>query len=392
MQAFADVVRAGQGALHRGQRVDRRADPRRARAGRASSGFQLVSNQPQYSMLWRVIEAEVVPDLRGSSGCRQIVWSPIAQGVLTGKYQPGEPPPDGSRATDEKGGADMIERCLRDDVLDPGAAAAADRRRGRADAWPSSPSPGCCRTTTSPPRSSGPRRPEQVTENVKAAGVRLPAELMARIDEVLGDVVERDPASLTARATPRSGTARPERRGAYSTGRRLIGPYTSRPASSSVTCSTPAASSSRQVSPIHVSASAWLGKDPRGQVRAVDGRPVHALVAPGPTVHRTQRRGGAADPPEAITPRSASLRCRGGGAAAGHRLRGGLPRPGCAVPDLHRRDRAPARGRPRLAGAVLLDPPPRDARRRGHADRPGPDAGEPPRPRPGSRRHLVAAI
>ena len=76
-------------------------------------GFdRIVSNQPQYNMLWRVIEAEVVP-LCEQEGIGQIVWSPIAQGVLTGKYLPGAPPPAGSRATDEHGGADFITRFLR---------------------------------------------------------------------------------------------------------------------------------------------------------------------------------------------------------------------------------------------------------------------------------------
>ena len=112
----------------------RRRRPRRARrctSGSASGpptrsapatrwpqelGIQLISSQPQYSMLWRVIEAEVVPTCR-ELGISQIVWSPIAQGVLTGKYQPGQAPPAGSRATDEKGGADMIKRFMNDDVL-----------------------------------------------------------------------------------------------------------------------------------------------------------------------------------------------------------------------------------------------------------------------------------
>jgi aryl-alcohol dehydrogenase-like predicted oxidoreductase len=79
-------------------------------------GIHLISNQPQYSMLWRVIEGDVVP-VCVSLGISQIVFSPIAQGVLTGKYRPGEQPPTGSRATDEKGGADTIKRWMRDDVL-----------------------------------------------------------------------------------------------------------------------------------------------------------------------------------------------------------------------------------------------------------------------------------
>ena len=96
----------------------RRPDPRRRTRWPASCGFQLISNQPQYSMLWRVIEAEVVPDLRGARASARSSGRPIAQGVLTGKYLPGQPPPAGSRATDEKGGADMIERFMNDDVLD----------------------------------------------------------------------------------------------------------------------------------------------------------------------------------------------------------------------------------------------------------------------------------
>ncbi len=67
-------------------------------------------------MLWRVIEEQVVPTCE-REGMSQIVWSPIAQGVLTGKYKPGQPPPEGSRATDQKGGAKMVERFLRDEVL-----------------------------------------------------------------------------------------------------------------------------------------------------------------------------------------------------------------------------------------------------------------------------------
>src|ERR671921_2948909 len=115
MQAFADLVRMGK-VLYIGVSewtVDQ------LQAGHALAqdlGFQLISNQPQYSMLWRVIDGEVVPTSR-ELGISQVVWSPIAQGVLTGKYKPGQAPPAGSRATDEKGGADMISRFMDDDVL-----------------------------------------------------------------------------------------------------------------------------------------------------------------------------------------------------------------------------------------------------------------------------------
>src|SRR6059058_3045217 len=115
MQAFADVVRQGK-ALYIGVSE---WTAEQIRAGHALSrelGFQLVSSQPQYSMLWRVIEQDVVPT-SAELGISQIVWSPIAQGVLTGKYQPGQQPPEGSRATDAAGGADMISRWMDDEVL-----------------------------------------------------------------------------------------------------------------------------------------------------------------------------------------------------------------------------------------------------------------------------------
>ena len=115
MQAFADIVRQGK-ALYIGV-SEWTADQIRAGVEMSRElGFQLISSQPQYSMLWRVIEDEVVPACE-ELGVSQIVWSPIAQGVLTGKYVPGQPLPEGSRATDEKGGADMIKRFMNDDVL-----------------------------------------------------------------------------------------------------------------------------------------------------------------------------------------------------------------------------------------------------------------------------------
>src|SRR6187402_1212960 len=116
MEAFADVVRAGK-ALYIGVSEWRAEEIRAAHALARDLHVPLVSNQPQYNMLWRVIEAEVVPTCE-ELGIGQIVWSPIAQGALTGKYKPGEQPPEGSRATDDKGGAEMISRWLRDDVLE----------------------------------------------------------------------------------------------------------------------------------------------------------------------------------------------------------------------------------------------------------------------------------
>src|SRR5919206_4540076 len=111
MQAFADIVRAGK-ALYIGV-SEWTAEQIRAGAALAKDlGFRIISNQPQYSMLYRVIEERVIPTSR-ELGISQILFSPIAQGVLTGKYKPGAPLPEGSRATDEKGGADFVKRFLR---------------------------------------------------------------------------------------------------------------------------------------------------------------------------------------------------------------------------------------------------------------------------------------
>src|ERR1700709_98758 len=111
MQAFADVVRQGK-ALYIGV-SEWTAEQLRAGAALAKElNIQLISNQPEYSALWRVIEAEVVPTSK-ELGISQIVWSPIAQGVLTGKYKKGAPLPEGTRATSE-GGSGVIARWLKD--------------------------------------------------------------------------------------------------------------------------------------------------------------------------------------------------------------------------------------------------------------------------------------
>ncbi|GAA4622882.1 aldo/keto reductase family protein [Cellulomonas oligotrophica] len=203
MQAFADIVRQGK-ALYIGV-SEWTADQLRAGHALAKEmGVQLISSQPQYSMLWRVIEDEVVPASR-ELGVSQIVWSPVAQGVLTGKYKPGQQPPAGSRATDEKGGANMIKRFMNDDVLTrvQGLAPVADElglsMAQLAVAW-------VLQNDNVAAALIGASRPEQVQENVKAAGVRIPAELMTRIDEVLGDVVERD-AAKTAETAPKGRVA-----------------------------------------------------------------------------------------------------------------------------------------------------------------------------------------
>jgi aryl-alcohol dehydrogenase-like predicted oxidoreductase len=198
MQAFADIVRQGR-ALYIGV-SEWTADQIRAGHQLAQElNIQLISSQPQYSMLWRVIEDEVVPTCR-ELGISQIVWSPIAQGVLSGKYRPGQAPPAGSRATDEKGGANMIRGFMRDDVLTAvqGLVPIADELgispAQMAIAW-------VLANDNVAAALVGASRPEQVSENVKASGVELPDDILKRIDEVLGDVVERNP-KLTAESTP----------------------------------------------------------------------------------------------------------------------------------------------------------------------------------------------
>ncbi|WP_349898145.1 aldo/keto reductase family protein [Parafrigoribacterium soli] len=202
-QAFADVVRAGK-ALYIGV-SEWTADQLRAGAALAKElNVQLISNQPQYSALYRVIEAEVVPTSK-ELGISQIVWSPIAQGVLTGKYKPGAAIPEGSRATDEKGGAEMISRWMQDDILTrvqnlaPIAAELNLTLAQLAVAW-------VLQNENIASAIIGASRPEQVKENVVASDVTIPAELMARIDEALGDVVLRDPA-LTLQSSPKTREA-----------------------------------------------------------------------------------------------------------------------------------------------------------------------------------------
>ena len=189
MEAFADVVRQGK-ALYIGVSewtADQiRAGHRLARELRVP----LVSNQPQYNLLWRVIEAEVIPACV-ELGIGQVVWSPVAQGVLTGKYLPGEPPPHESRAAHESAGQPLRSR-ISDDVL-----ARVQRLKPIADqgglslaqlavAW----------ALANPAVSSaiiGASRPEQVSENVRASGQKLSDDVLAKIDEVVDPVVERDP-------------------------------------------------------------------------------------------------------------------------------------------------------------------------------------------------------
>ncbi|MEU4677971.1 aldo/keto reductase family protein [Micromonospora sp. NPDC023737] len=197
MEAFADVVHSGK-AHYIGVSEWKASQIREAHKLARELKISLISNQPQYSMLWRVIEGEVVPTSE-ELGLGQIVWSPMAQGVLTGKYLPGQPPPAGSRATDEKSGANTIARFLNDAVLTrvqqlrPLAEQAGLTMAQLAIAW----------VLQNPNVSSaiiGASRPEQVYDNVKAAGVKLDADLLKKIDEIVDPITERDPAKTESPA------------------------------------------------------------------------------------------------------------------------------------------------------------------------------------------------
>ncbi len=198
VRAFDDLVRSGK-VLYIGVSEWRAEEIAAALEVAGELGLdRIVSNQPQYSMLWRVIEPKIVP-LSEKEGIGQVVFSPIAQGVLTGKYQPGADLPAESRAT-AQAGASIIKRLLTDETL-----TAVQRLRPLADeaglsmaqlavAW-------VLQNQNVSAAIIGASRPDQVRENVKAAGVRLSPELMKRIDEALGDVIVRDAAKT---ASPRS--------------------------------------------------------------------------------------------------------------------------------------------------------------------------------------------
>ncbi len=192
LRAFDDLVRQGK-ILYVGVSEWNAQQIRDAIRIANDMGFdRIISNQPQYNMLWRVIESEVIPTSE-ELGIGQIVWSPIAQGVLTGKYKAGQPAPHGTRATDTNGGADFVQRWLTDDVLNAVAKLepiAADMKLTMAQlaiAW----------VLSNPNVDSaivGATRPEQITENAKAAGITLPEDVLSAIDYALGDLVQTDSA------------------------------------------------------------------------------------------------------------------------------------------------------------------------------------------------------
>jgi aryl-alcohol dehydrogenase-like predicted oxidoreductase len=198
MEAFADVVHSGK-ALYIGVSEWKASEIRAAHALARELHIPFVSSQPQYNMLWRVIEAEVVPT-SDELGIGQVVWSPIAQGVLTGKYEPGQPPPSGSRATDDKSGAGFISRWMSDEVLTtvqrlrPLADQAGLTMAQLAIAW-------VLQNQNVSSAIVGATRPDQLADNAKAAGVRLDADLLKAIDDVVDPIVERDPAKTESPAT-----------------------------------------------------------------------------------------------------------------------------------------------------------------------------------------------
>ncbi|MGA2321383.1 MAG: aldo/keto reductase family protein [Solirubrobacteraceae bacterium] len=185
MSALSEVVRAGK-ARHIGFSE---WPVRRIEESLALPGVERwVSSQPQYSMLWRAPEAEVIP-LCEREQISQIVWSPLAQGVLTGKYRPGEPPPSDSRAASETMGG-FIDRLIEPRVLEavqrlrPIAQAAGLTMVQLALAW-------VLREQNVASAIIGASRPEQVHANASASGIVLGAETLSAIDEALGGVVVR---------------------------------------------------------------------------------------------------------------------------------------------------------------------------------------------------------
>ncbi|WMY78413.1 aldo/keto reductase family protein [Citricoccus sp. I39-566] len=193
MQAFADIVRAGK-ALYIGVSEWPADKIREAHAMAAQLGFQLISSQPQYSMLWRVIESEVIPACE-DLGLSQIVWSPMAGGILTGKYLPGQQPPEGSRGADESGARTMSSK-MTDEVL-----TAVQKLRPIAEGLSATMGQLAIAWVLANPNVAGAlvgaSRPEQVAENVKALDLTLDDATLGAIDAAIGHVVTDDPALVS---------------------------------------------------------------------------------------------------------------------------------------------------------------------------------------------------
>lgn len=196
-QAFADIVHQGK-AMYIGV-SEWTAD--QIKAGHALAkdlGIQLVSNQPQYSALWRVIEPEIIPASE-ELGVSQIVWSPMAQGVLSGKYLPGEAPPKGSRALDKKSGGEFVKQYLDRDILE----AVQNLKPIAADAGLTMPQMAIAWVLQNPNVATalvGASRPDQLNDTVKASGVKLDEGTMSAINDALSGVANKDPKETANRA------------------------------------------------------------------------------------------------------------------------------------------------------------------------------------------------
>jgi len=192
MQAFGDLVKMGK-VLYVGVSEWTADQIRQGQALASEMGYRLISNQPQYSMLWRVIEGEVIPASK-ELGLSQIVWSPLAQGVLTGKYLPNQELPKDSRAADSEIGG-FMERFMTEEILTrvqklkPLAEELNLTMAQFGIAW-------VLQNQNVAAAIVGASRPEQIASNVAAVGVEIPSEIMKKVDEILGDTVFTD-TSLT---------------------------------------------------------------------------------------------------------------------------------------------------------------------------------------------------
>jgi aryl-alcohol dehydrogenase-like predicted oxidoreductase len=182
MDALSDAVRSGKVR----QIGFSEWTPEQIEAGLAVPGtVKFVSSQPQYSMLWRAPEAELIP-LCAADGISQVCWSPLAQGVLSGKYVPGEQPPADSRAASDAMGG-FIDRLMDDDTLEavqllkPIAEQAGLTMVQLALAW-------VLRQSNVASVIIGASRPEQVHANAEASGITLSEDILTAIDEALGSV------------------------------------------------------------------------------------------------------------------------------------------------------------------------------------------------------------
>lgn len=185
MEALSEVVRSGK-ARYIGFSE---WTPEQIEAGLAVVGAEkFVSSQPQYNMIWRTPETEVFP-LCEKNGISQIVWSPLAQGVLTGKYKPGEQPPVDSRAANQEMSV-SLGRYMKDEILaavqklQPIAQEVGISMAQLALAWD-------LRRKEVASVIIGASRPEQIADNIAATGVTLSDDVLAAIDTALKDVIVR---------------------------------------------------------------------------------------------------------------------------------------------------------------------------------------------------------